>query len=322
MSYSHFTIEERISIKHLLARGVSIRQIASELGRSPSSVSREIKRNSHEPNPIDGTIYSVQKAERAHKNRVSRAHNIVQFSLEVIQIIEQRIKETWSPEQIAAYYKNDGFPCYKTIYKWINEGTIINGNKKFLRRKGKGGWYETRGKFNKGKSIRKRDKKIYKRADYGHWELDTVVSGRGKTKTCFITLVERKSRFYKAIKSPNRHADVVARLIIDYLKQFPSELVKTITTDNGTEFADWQTIEKELNCEVYFCDTFCAWQKGSNENSNGLLREFFPKGYNLSRYTQVYIDKKVNLINNRPRKCNNWISPSKLMSEAISECCT
>ena len=321
MSYSHFTIEERINIKHLLAKGVSIRQIANELGRSPSSVSREIARNSAEPNQY-GEKYRVQMADKLYKKRVSKAHNIVQFPLEVIQIIEQRIKETWSPEQIAAFYKDQGFPCHKTIYKWINEGTIINGNKKLLRRKGKGGWYETRGKFNKGKSIRKRDKRIYKRADYGHWELDTVVSGLGKSKACFITLVERKSRFYKAIKSPNRHADVVARLITDYLKRFPPELVKTITTDNGAEFADWQTIEKELNCEVYFCDTFCAWQKGSNENSNGLLREFFPKGYNLSRYTQAYIDKKVNLINNRPRKCNNWISPSKLMSEAISECCT
>lgn len=321
MSYSHFTIEERINIKHLLAKGVSIRQIANELGRSPSSVSREIARNSTEPNQY-GEKYRVQMADKLYKKRVSKAHNIVQFPLEVIQIIEQRIKETWSPEQIAAFYKDQGFPCHKTIYKWINEGTIINGNKKLLRRKGKGGWYETRGKFNKGKSIRKRDKRIYKRADYGHWELDTVVSGLGKSKACFITLVERKSRFYKAIKSPNRHADVVARLITDYLKRFPPELVKTITTDNGAEFADWQTMEKELNCEVYFCDTFCAWQKGSNENSNGLLREFFPKGYNLSRYTQAYIDKKVNLINNRPRKCNNWISPSKLMSEAISECCT
>ena len=242
--------------------------------------------------------------------------------MEVIQIIEQRIKETWSPEQIAAYYKNNGFPCYKTIYKLINEEIIINGNKSLLRRKGKGGWYETMGKQNRGKSIRKRDKRIYKRADYGHWELDTVVSGLGKSKSCFITLVERKSRFYKAIKSPNRHADVVARLITDYLKQYPSELAKTITTDNGKEFAEWEQIEKELNCEVYFCDIFCALQKGSNENSNRLLREFFPKGYNLNRYTQVYIDKKVNLINNRPRKCNNWISPSKLMSEAISECCT
>ena len=321
MGYSHFSIEERIAIKHLLAKGVSIRQIARELGRSASSVSREIRRNSGEPNAC-GDSYTVNRAERFHRERASKAHNIARFPLEVIQIIEWRIRETWSPEQIAAFYKGQGSPCYKTIYKWIGEGMIVNGNKSLLRRKGKGGWYETRGKQNKGKSIRKRDKRIYKRADYGHWELDTVVSGLGKSKACFITLVERKSRFYKAIKSPNRHADVVARLIIDYLKHFPSELVKTITTDNGKEFAEWKAIEKELNCEVYFCDTFCAWQKGSNENSNGLLREFFPKGYNLSRYTQVYIDKKVSLINNRPRKCNNWISPSRLMSEAISECCT
>ena len=323
MSYSHFTIEERTCIKHLLEKGTSIRNIAKDLDRSPSSISREIKRNQLDHPIHGGTKYSIKNANNTYKQRISKAHNIIQFPLEVIQIIEQRIKETWSPEQIAAFYKQDGFPCYKTIYKWINERTILKGNRKLLRRKGKGGWYETRGKFNKGKSIRKRDKKVYKRADYGHWELDTVVSGhKTKGKACFITLVERKSRFYKAIKSPSRQADIVAKLIIDYLKQFPHELVKTITTDNGTEFADWKTIEKELNCQIYFCDTFCAWQKGSNENSNGLLREFFPKGYNLSRYTQIYIDKKVALINNRPRKCNNWISPSKLMSEAISECCT
>ena len=321
MSYIHLTIEERTSIAHLHKQGVSLRQIAITIGRNVSTIKRELDRN-YTPNKKGDNDYYPYSSQKRYEERKSEAHNIIQFPLEVIQIIEQRIKETWSPEQIAAYYKNDGFPCYKTIYKWINEGIIINGNKSLLRRKGKGGWYETRGKQNRGKSIRKRDKRIYRRADYGHWELDTVVSGLGKSKSCFITLVERKSRFYKAIKSPNRHADVVARLIIDYLKQYPSELVKTITTDNGKEFAEWEQIEKELNCEVYFCDTFCAWQKGSNENSNGLLREFFPKSYNLSRYTQVYIDKKVNLINNRPRKCNNWISPSKLMSEAISECCT
>ena len=321
MSYIHLTIEERTSIAHLHKQGVSLRQIAITIGRNVSTIKRELDRN-YTPNKKGDNDYYPYSSQKRYEERKSEAHNIIQFPLEVIQIIEQRIKETWSPEQIAAYYKNDGFPCYKTIYKWINERIIINGNKSLLRRKGKGGWYETRGKQNRGKSIRKRDKRIYKRADYGHWELDTVVSGLGKSKSCFITLVERKSRFYKAIKSPNHHEDVIARLIIDYLKQYPSELVKTITTDNGKEFAEWEQIEKELNCEVYFCDTFCAWQKGSNENSNGLLREFFPKGYNLSRYTQVYIDKKVNLINNRPRKCNNWISPSKLISEAISECCT
>ena len=231
MSYIHLTIEERTCLAYLYKQGVSLRQIAKTIGRNVSTIKREVERNcSYKDNGI--YEYYPHTSQKKYKKRISKAHNIVQYSLEVIQIIEQRIKETWSPEQIASFYKGQGFPCYKTIYKWIKEGIIINGNKSLLRRKGKGGWYETRGKFNKGKSIRKRDKTVYKRADYGHWELDTVLSGRGKSKACFITLVERKSRFYKAIKSPNRHADVVAGLIIDYLKQYPPELVKTITTDN------------------------------------------------------------------------------------------
>lgn len=322
MSYIHLTIEERTSIAYLHNQGVSLRKIAKTIGRNVSTIKRELDRNCT-PSEYWNSDYFPHPSQKRYKKRISKAHNIVQFPLEIIQIVEQRLKETWSPEQISSFYKEQGFTCYKTIYKWINEGLIINGNKKLLRRKGKGGWYETRGKFNNGKSIRKRDKKIYKRAEYGHWEIDTVVSGhRTGSKACLITLAERKSRFYKAINSPNRHADVVAKLIIDYLKQFPPELVKTITTDNGSEFAKWEQIEKELNCKVYFCDKFCAWQKGTNENLNGLLREFFPKGYNLGRYTQVYIDKKVELINNRPRKCNNWVSSSKMMYEAISECCT
>lgn len=324
MSYTHLTIEERACIARLHNDNASLREIGAAIGRDPSTIKRELDRNrtpSLHPR-YGGADYFPQSSQKRYEKRVSKAHNVVQYPLEVIQIIERRIRETWSPEQIASFYKGQGFPCFKTIYKWIGEGTILGGDRRLLRRKGKGGWYETRGKFNKGKSIRKRDKRVYKRADYGHWELDTVVSGHGKSRACFVTLVERKSRFYKAIKSPSRHAGVVADLVIAYLKSFPSELVKTITTDNGAEFADWRRIESELGCEVYFCDAFCAWQKGSNENSNGLLREFFPKGCNLGRYTQKYIDKKVGLINNRPRKCNNWISPSKMMAQAISECCT
>ena len=322
MSYKHLTIEERSCIAYLHNKKTSIRQIALAIGRNPSTVKRELDRN-NTPSKRTGIDYYPHSSQKRYEKRISKAHNIVQFPLEIVQIIEQRIKETWSPEQISYFYKGQGFPCCKTIYKWINDGTILNGNKKLLRRKGKGGWYETRGKQNRGKSIRKRDKSIYKRADYGHWELDTVVSGhKTGSKAALITLVERKSRFYKAIKTPNRSAELVATLVIQYLKQFPKELVKTITTDNGKEFADWKRIEEELDCQVYFCDTFCAWQKGSNENCNGLLREFFPKGYNLGRYTQKYIDKKVDLINNRPRKCNNWISSSNLMNEAIVNCCT
>jgi IS30 family transposase len=319
MGYIHLTIEERAAISFLRIQGASIRAIARAVGRNPSTVKRELDRN-FTPNREGTRSYYPHSSQKRYEARVSKAHNIVQFPLEVVQIIERRIRETWSPEQIAAFYKGQGFPCFKTIYKWIGDGTIVGGDRKLLRRKGKGGWYETRGKFNKGKSIRKRDKKVYKRADYGHWELDTVVSGLGKSKACFVTLVERKSRFYKAIKSPNRHADVVANLVIGYLKGFPPELVKTITTDNGAEFADWERIEAELGCEVYFCDTFCAWQKGSNENSNGLLREFFRKGWGFGNISQKAIDKACHLINSRPRKCLKWKSSEQVVKEHLKRC--
>jgi transposase, IS30 family len=324
MSYHHLTIEERTSIAYLHNQRVSLRQIAQTIGRDVSTISRELKRN-YTPSfriKYGGSDYFPYSSQKRYIERIKQAHHLVSFSIEVIQVIEQRLKETWSPEQIQHYYREEGFPCYKTIYKWINQGTIIEGNKKYLRRKGKGGWYETRGKYNHGKSIRQRDKSIYKRGNYGHWEIDTVVSGMGKSTACFVTLVERKTRFYKAIKSSSRKSDQVASLVINYLQQFPGELVKTITCDRGVEFAEWDRIEKELHCNVYFTDVFCAWQKGTNENTNGLLREFFPKGYNLSRYTQKYIDCKVALINNRPRKCTNWISPSVLINEALSKCCT
>lgn len=153
-----------------------------------------------------------------------------------------------------------------------------------LRRKGKShGKKETRGKYTLGKTIRKRDKSVYKRAEFGHWEADTVVSGQGKSKVCFATLAERKTRYYIAIKMPNRTADTMAKTIISALSMFPKGAVKTITCDRGAEFANWQTIEETLNCNIYFADPYCAWQKGTNENLNGLLREFYPKGRNLAR---------------------------------------
>lgn len=261
MSYKHLSIEERTMIAYLRRQNASLRKIASTIGRNAATIKRELDRN-HTPSRRFGTSYFPISSHKRYVKRKAEAHRLVQFPLEIVQIIERRLKETWSPEQIAAFYKNDHFPCCKTIYKWIKEKTIIEGNNKYLRRKGKGGWYETRGKFNKGKTIRKRDKLIYKRANYGHWEVDTVVSGQGKSKACFITLAERKSRFYKAIKSPSRKADVVANLIIGYLKQFPRELVKTITCDNGTEFADWSEIEKNSAVQSISATPFVLVKKG------------------------------------------------------------
>ena len=155
-----------------------------------------------------------------------------------------------------------------------------------------------------------------------HWEADTVVSGRGKSKVCFATLAERKTRYYIAIKMPNRNADTMAKASISVLSEFPDKAVKTITCDRGTEFANWQTIEKELNCSIYFADPYCAWQKGTNENLNGLLREFYPKGRNLSRISPTTLKKNLALINARPRKVFSFNKPLDLFENNIKFCCS
>jgi IS30 family transposase len=121
---------------------------------------------------------------------------------------------------------------------------------------------------------------------------------------------------------PNRKADTMAKTIIEILSQFPDELVKSITCDRGTEFANWKDIENALNCDVYFADPYCAWQKGSNENSNGLLREFYPKGRNLSRVSPKTLKKNLALINARPRKVLNFRSPQSLWDFELIQCCT
>jgi IS30 family transposase len=121
---------------------------------------------------------------------------------------------------------------------------------------------------------------------------------------------------------PDRKADTMAKTIIETLSEFPDQLVKTITCDRGTEFANWREIEEKLNCEVYFADPYCAWQKGSNENCNGLLREFYPKGRNLSRVSPKTLKKNLALINARPRKVLNFYSAQFLWESELNKCCT
>ena len=198
-----------------------------------------------------------------------------------------------------------------------------NGNLKVLRHKGKShGVKETRGKYSKGKSIRKRDKSVYSREEAGHWEADTVVSGQGKSKACFATLAERKTRFYIAMKMSDRRAETMENAIVAALSAFPPQLVKTITCDRGTEFANWRRIEERLHCEVYFADPYCAWQKGTNENLNGLLREFYPKGRNLSRVAPATLKRNLALLNARPRKVLYFHSAQELWDFELNSCCT
>ncbi len=321
MSYTHLTIEERCCIRKYYVEGLSYRKIAELIGRNVSTVSRELRRNC--THMYDIPTYYPHTAQKKYLLRRSYCHRGMFWKQETIDYIEEKLLATWSPEQIACTPAPIPLPSWRTIYRWLYDKYLLNGNLKVLRKKGKShGKTETRGKFNKGKSIRKRDKSVYKREVAGHWEADTVVSGLGKSKACFATLAERKTRFYIAVKMPNRKADTMAKTIIETLSQFPDELVKSITCDRGTEFANWKDIENALNCDVFFADPYCAWQKGSNENSNGLLREFYPKGRNLSRVSPKTLKKNLALINARPRKVLNFRSPLSLWDFELMQCCT
>lgn len=321
MNYTHLTIEERSCIRKYYVDGLSYRKIAELIGRNVSTVSREIRRNC--THMYDIPTYYPHTAQKKYLLRRSYCHRGMFQSPELIAYIEEKLLATWSPEQIACSPAPYEMPSVRTIYRWLYDKYLLNGNLKVLRRKGKShGSKETRGKFNKGKSIRKRDKSVYSRKEAGHWELDTVVSGQGKSKACFATFAERKTRFYIAVKMPNRKAETMAETVIRTLSEFPPGLVKTITCDRGAEFANWQRIEEELNCDVYFADPYCAWQKGSNENSNGLLREFYPKGRNLSRVSPATLKRNLALINARPRKVLNFYSAQHLWNLELEKCCT
>ena len=320
MNYHHFTIQERCCLREYYVKGKSYREIARLLGRNVSSVSRELKRNCTFFRDIPR--YYPHTAQKKSNLRNSYRHRGMFWKQEVLDYIDEKLSQTWSPEQIANTPCGMKMPSFKTIYRWIDE-RYLRSTLKNLRRKGK-----TRkrlgngGRFTTGKSIRKRDKSVYSRKEFGHWEADTVVSGQGKSKTCFATLAERKTRYYIAIKIPDRKGETMAKAIIAALSGFPKGAVKTITCDRGSEFACWREIEKALHCDMYFADPYCAWQKGTNENLNGLLREFYPKGRNLSRVSPATLKKNLALINARPKKVLHYHSPQDLFERNLSECCT
>lgn len=321
MNYQHLSIEERSCIGKCYEEGLSERQIARLLGRSPSTISREIRRNCTYVN--DSQKYYPHIAQKEYHLRRSHCHRGMFHSQEIIDYINEKLKETWSPEQIACRPCKLKIPTWRTIYRWIYAKYLVNGDLKVLRRKGKNhGGKETRGKFNTGKPIRERDKSVYWRLEAGHWEADTVVSGRGKSKECFLSLAERKTRYYIVIKIKDRKAETVENAIVAALSVFPPELVKTLTCDRGSEFANWSRIEERLHCNMYFADPYCAWQKGTNENLNGLLREFYPKGMDLSKVSPSTLKQNLAFINARPRKVLNFHSPQELWNFELAKCCT
>lgn len=312
MSYKHISINERIYIEHSINSKIKVEHIAKCLNRHKSTINREIKRNK----TAEKSYHSLLAQKTAEKRKINHIKHHKFDNKKLVSLVQSFLFLKWSPEQIHGRLKNffrNLQVSFKTIYQWIYKGLIENFSKVNLTRKGKKTKsQEKRGKFN-GKSINERDESAKNRKEIGHWEGDTIVSARGKSKHCLITLVERVSRFSLAILVPNRTAMLVTQNIIHHLSFLPNEIVKTITFDRGKEFSDWTTVEEKLNAKVYFADPHSPWQRGTNENTNGLIRREFPKKFNFSKTTPHKVIKMIKRLNDKPRKCLNYHSPFEFL---------
>ena len=318
--YTHFTLFERESLSEFLKEGKSFREIAKILGRSPSSISREVKRN-----------YSYKKG-RYHPWRttvlyICRRKNCIRRSIIGSNAardayILECLNMYWSPEVIAHKCKERGLPIsFSTIYKAIKRKQLPNITEKtHLRRRG-------RRKFTQGTksnsvhpthTIHERPAEAESKERLGDWEGDTVYGGIGKG--CLVTCVDRKSKLLVAAKSESRENSNIRKAFANAFRMLELPLpIETITLDNGSEFAGFEDIENDLSTIIYFADPHSPWQRGLNENTNDLIRFFFPKGTNFLNVSDEEIASVVSLINNRPRKSLDFLSPLEFISK---KCCT
>lgn len=310
MSHHHFTPIERGKIEELNKIGYSSRKIALRLGCHHSSIARELARCA------SSDLYKAEEAQQDYqkKRRYSKPHG--KWNNEICAMVAEKLKATWSPEQIS-HTSTLGKLSFKTIYNWLYAGKIEGLNSSALRRKGKKRSCKNLALYSRGTPIRKRPKEVYSRKTFGHWELDTVVSPQGK-RGCLATFAERKTRFYMALKIPDRTAFSMEKAIKHLYQHLPDNAFLTATTDRGGEFACFENIKRDLNLTLFFADPYCPHQRGTNEYSNGLLREFFPKGTDFAGVSQRQISNSLLLINQRPRKCLGWISPFQAFLHELS----
>lgn len=310
MSHSHFTIEERESILEFLALGLKPAEMARRLDRNRSSIGREIKRNSI------NRKYSPYKAQKLYSQRKKNCGTKKKLENSILLLdIQDKIEDGWTPEQISgrAKFKGDYNISFKTVYSAIKNGLLLPNTEKLLPRKGQkrvNGSKETRGRIPDKKMIEERPQEADNRSEVGHFESDTII-GSGK-QGAIMTYVCRKSRFLIAELMEDRKAGTFNQATIESFKYFFHGLAKTFTSDNGKEFSKFKELEKELAVSCYFANPYHSWERGTNENTNGLLRRYFPKGTDFKTLTKEQVNKAVWAINNRPRKCLGFKTPLEI----------
>jgi IS30 family transposase len=317
---------ERETISRGLAADQSARSMARLLGRAPSTVSREIKRNCG---------YDRYRAAQADEQAWVRARRPkpckLASSLWLRQTVARKLRLHWSPEQIAGWLKrsHSGEEAYHVSHETIYRSLFVQArgvlkkelllhlrSKRTIRRSrlatGKG---DGRGQIKDIISISERPAAVEDRAVPGHWEGDLL---SGSKNSYMATLVERHTRYVMLVKVANKDTQTVVSALIKQSKKLPSELYKSLTWDRGKELTDHRRFSLATDIDVYFCDPRSPWQRGSNENTNGLLRQYFPKGTDLSVYSQAHLNKVARQLNERPRKTLGFETPAERFNACVA----
>ena len=313
-------------ISRSLMAGRSIRSIAGAIGRAPSTVSREIRRNRGR------RYYRAHKADAAAWERAKRPKTCKLAQHPALsRLVAQKLQSFWSPEQIAGWLKTE-YPgqehkqvSHETIYKSLYiqaRGALKQELLQHLRRprvlrrsRHHTQKTPTHGRILDTVSISERPPEAEDRAVPGHWEGDLLF---GSNKSQIATLVERHTRYVMLVKVPSKDSETVVNALIKQAHKLPRELYKSLTWDRGTEMADHKRFSLATDIDVFFCDPQQPWQRGSNENTNGLLRQYFPKGMDLSRVHQNRLNAVARQLNQRPRKTLHFKTPAQCFDECVA----
>ena len=320
------SLAEREEISRGIVCGHSMRAIAASLRRAPSTVSREIRRNGSRGG------YRANQANQAAWDRSCRPKRCKLVENRALaRIVARKLRQLWSPQQIAGWLKRthpddeSSQVSKETIYRSLfiqARGALKKELLQYLRRqrtmrrsrhtslKGKG-----LGKITDTVSISERPASAEDRAVPGHWEGDLIIGSRNSQ---VATLVERKTRYVMLAKVNGKDTETVINALIKQARKLPRELYKSLTWDRGSEMADHQRFSLATDIEVYFCDPHSPWQRGSNENTNGLLRQYFPQGTDLSVHSQAHLNKVARQLNDRPRKTLEYYSPAEKFNECVA----
>lgn len=316
MSYRQLTYDERVTLSVLKLQGLSIRTIAATLDRHYSTLYRELERNRCH---VSDGAYRPSKAQRRTRARRSRSRRNRHYTDNDFLLIRKLLRLKWSPEQIVGHlrrFKLIGRQIsHETIYQYIWRDKASGGDlwrhlrQSPKRRRKRYKAYDSRGRLANKRHISERPKSVETRKYKGHWEIDTV-HGRGSNH-CIVTLLERKTGYVMIGKLPNKSTVSLNNKTIALINRDPL-VFKTITSDNGTEFHQYKHIENCCKTTFYFATPYHSWERGSNENVNGLIRQYLPKTQSMASLTQHQCDKIADKLNQRPRKRYGYKTPEEM----------